>query len=491
MSQLESIRPAVSAFLAQKPIPHYINNQPVLAADGRTHAVLDPATGKTLATISLGGAGEIKRAVDAASAAFPSWAAMPANERAVLLHRWADLMEKHAADLAQIESLDVGKTIGAAESGDIPMSIQCLRYFADHSVQAQYGIPLAIKNMEARVHRAPYGVCGFIFPWNFPFLLFAWGIMPALAAGNTVVVKPSEVTPLSSHFAAQLAIEAGIPAGVVNVVTGLGSETGPALTEHPAVRRMSFTGSPEVGRIISEACGRRLIPCKLELGGKGAAVVFDDVDVAGTAEKLAGAITGNTGQICCTATRWIIHENVAKSFKDAVVAVLKKTKIGPGLDRETTMGPLVSQAQLDRVAGYFEKGKAGGANIVLDCKKVGTGGFFLTPWLLEGKPDNVCFREEIFGPTAFITTFREEQEALDMIHSVDYGLANSVWSADLTRANRIAQNMVVGNSWINAHNVFAYGLPYGGVNRSGMGGGVNYPGTFNDYLREQTIARPL
>jgi aldehyde dehydrogenase (NAD+) len=315
--------------------------------------------------------------------------------------------------------------------------------------------------------------------------------MPALAAGNTVVVKPSEVTPLSSHFAAQLAIEAGIPAGVVNVVTGLGSETGPALTEHPAVRRMSFTGSPEVGRIISEACGRRLIPCKLELGGKGAAVVFDDVDVAGTAEKLAGAITGNTGQICCTATRWIIHENVAKSFKDAVVAVLQKTKIGPGLDRETTMGPLVSQAQLDRVAGYFEKGKAGGANIVLDCKKVGTGGFFLTPWLLEGKPDNVCFREEIFGPTAFITTFREEQEALDMIHSVDFGLANSVWSADLTRANRIAQNMVVGNSWINAHNVFAYGLPYGGVNRSGMGGGVNYPGTFNDYLREQTIARPL
>jgi len=218
---------------------------------------------------------------------------------------------------------------------------------------------------------------------------------------------------------------------------------------------------------------------------------LEDVDVVDTAEKLAAAITGNTGQICCTATRWILHKNIAEDFKGAVIAALAKTRIGPGLDRETTMGPLVSQTQQNRVRGYFEKGCSAGAKVILDCKQPLEEGYFMSPWLLEGSADNLCFQEEIFGPAAFITTFSEEKEALDQIHSVDYGLANSVWSADLHRANRLARLMEVGNSWINAHNVFAYGLPYGGVNRSGMGGGVNSPDAFYDYLRNQTIARPL
>jgi len=491
MSQSDPIRPDVQAFLQLEPIPHYINNEPVLSKDGRVHEVLNPADESVLAKVALGNEAEVDQAARAAQAAFPKWSGMTPNERAVLMHRWADLMEKHAADLAQLESLDVGKTIGAAETSDIPFSLEGLRYFADLSVQAVYDIPLPIKNMEARTHRKPYGVCGFIFPWNFPFLLFNWGIMPALAAGNTVVIKPSEVTPLTSHYAAKLAIEAGIPAGVVNVVSGLGPEVGAAITHHPFVTRMSFTGSPEAGRIVSEACGRRLIPCKLELGGKGAAVVFDDADIAATATQLAGAITGNTGQICCTATRWLVQDRIADDFKNAVVEELRKTRIGPGLDRETQMGPLVSEVQRQRVEGYYQKGIEAGAKAVLECERPRDKGFFVTPHLLEGTPDNPCFLEEIFGPTAYITPFKDEQQALEMVHATDYGLANSVWSADLERADRVARNMIVGNSWINAHNVFAYGLPYGGVNRSGMGGGVNAPDTFYDYLRNQTIARPL
>jgi aldehyde dehydrogenase (NAD+) len=338
-------------------------------------------------------------------------------------------------------------------------------------------------------------VCGFIFPWNFPFTLLCWGIAPALAAGNTVVVKPSEVTPLSSLFVAKLAAEAGLPDGVLNVVNGDGANVGAALAAHRGIKRMSFTGSPEVGKKIGEVCGRNLVPCKLELGGKGAAVVFDDVDVETAATQLAGAITLNTGQVCCTATRWMIHEKIYDRFVGQVTSVLKQTKIGPGLDRDTQMGPLVSEVQRQRVLGYLERGQATGANVVLAGGKIsppqGANGFYVQPALLEGADDNVCCREEIFGPCAYLLRFKDEDAVIAQVNQLAYGLANSVWSADLKRANRVAERLVAGNSWINAHNVFAYGLPYGGVNLSGTGGGVNSPETFNDYLRSQTIARPL
>ena len=481
----------VRDFLAQ-PLPHHIGGQSRLSATGK---VINPSDGSVLAEVSLGGAAEIDLAVAAAAKAFPAWSALRPNERAVLLHRFADTLEKHAAEIAQLESLDVGKAIAAAEGFDVPFGIQCLRYFADLSVHTQYSVPLAIKNMEARTWRVPYGVCGFIFPWNFPFTLLCWGIAPALAAGNTVVVKPSEVTPMSSLFVAKLAVEAGLPPGVLNVVNGDGVSAGAALTSHPLIKRMSFTGSPEIGKKIGEVCGCSLVPCKLELGGKGAAVVFDDVDVDSAATQLAGAITLNTGQVCCTATRWLIHEKIYDRFVSKVTDVLKQTKIGPGLDRETQMGPLVSDVQRQRVLGYLERGKATGARVVLAGGKISpadaANGFYVQPALLEGAEDNVCCREEIFGPCAYLLRFKDEAAAIATVNQLAYGLANSVWSADLKRANRVAERMVAGNSWINAHNVFAYGLPYGGANLSGTGGGVNSPETFNDYLRSQTIARPL
>jgi acyl-CoA reductase-like NAD-dependent aldehyde dehydrogenase len=488
----DSILPAVREFLAQKPIPHFINGAFVPSKNGASEEVLNPSDGEVLATVAFGGAPEVEAAAQAAHKAFPAWSAMSPNERAVILHRLADRMAKDTAVLAQIESLDVGKAILAAEAFDIPFGTEGLRYFADLSTHAQYTLPLAIKNMEAHVHRAPFGVCGFIFPWNFPFDLLMWGIAPALASGNTVVVKPSEITPLSTLYVAKLAAEAGLPPGVLNVVTGDGPGAGSPLAQHPLVRRMSFTGSPEVGARIGEVCGRRIIPCKLELGGKGAAVVLADADVAGAAAKLADALTLNTGQVCCTATRWLVQDRLFDDFVSAATKALQAVKIGPGLDRETKMGPLVSEKQRERVLGYFDKGIADGGRVLL---KGGRGdqprGFFVKPWLIEGTADNVCYREEIFGPAACVTRFGSDDEAVGLVNRLDYGLANSVWTRDLARAKKVAERLVAGNAWINAHNVFAYGLPYGGINRSGLGGGVNSPATFYDYLRDQTIARPL
>jgi aldehyde dehydrogenase (NAD+) len=316
-----------------------------------------------------------------------------------------------------------------------------------------------------------------------------------LAAGNTVVVKPAELTPLSTLYACHLAEQVGIPAGVINVVPGLGETAGAALAGHTGIRRMSFTGSPEVGREVASQAARNLVPCKLELGGKGAAVVFNDVDVSGTARRLANAITGNSGQVCCTATRWMVHEDVLDQLVAEAKEVLGEVTIGAGLDPATTMGPLVSEGQRRRVLGYIDKGLASGATALLQGgelrPKGHEDGYFVSPALLTGDAANVCAREEIFGPVAYVVPFRDEDEVVQTVNSSRYGLANSVWSADLKRAERVAERLVAGNSWINAHNVFAYGLPYGGVNLSGYGGGVNSPETLMDYLRPQTIARPL
>jgi len=486
----------VDAFISEAPLSLFIGGEWVPSKDRQTFQSIDPGTGAVLAEVYNGEREDIDAAVEAARRAFRQscWAEMKPNERGVFLHRLADLVDRDAGILAEIESRDVGKPIAQARF-DIANFSATMRYYADLALHSSRSEPIPARGHEARTVRHPHGVCAFIFPWNFPFLLAGWGISPALAAGNTVVVKPSEDAPLSTLYLARLVKEAGIPPGVVNIVPGLGETAGAALARHPGLNRMSFTGSPEVGRLIGESCGRNLVPVKLELGGKGAAVVFDDVDPETTVDKLAQALTLNTGQVCCTATRWLVHERIYGRFLELAIERLKRVNIGYWNDPQTEMGPLISRKQMDRVLGYLGKGREQGAEAVLEGGAAEVpgkpAGFYVKPAMLAGSPDNVACREEIFGPVSFLLKFGSEEEAVELVNRSPYGLANSVWSADLPRANRVAEALVAANSWINAHNVFVHGVPYAGINLSGMGGGVLGPDTFFDYLRGQSVVRPL
>ncbi|MEX2215977.1 MAG: aldehyde dehydrogenase family protein [Phycisphaeraceae bacterium] len=490
-----SLLPEVESFLSQGPLKAWVGGKEFASSTGETFETHDPGSGEKLAEVHHLSKADVDAAVKAADAAFKNsgWATLSPNDRAVKLHRLADTVEKHKHIIAQIEALDAGK-IEAQALGDVENFIQTLRWFTDLSQHVQRRNVLAVKQHEAWTMRQPWGPCGFIFPWNFPFLLIGWGISPALAAGNTVVIKPAEDTPLSAIYLGRLSKEAGLPDGVINIVTGLGETTGAAVSQHPGFKRMSFTGSPEVGRLVAEACGRNLVPVKLELGGKGAAVVFEDVDVNDTAAKLAGAITFHTGQVCCDATRWLIHKNIYDKFVAAAVDQLKKVHVGYQMDDGTQMGPVVNEKQRQRVLGYLEKGTQGGAKLILPggaAEVAGKKGHYVKPALLEGSLDNVAAKEEIFGPVAYLTPFSNEDEAIKLTNSTDYGLPNSVWSSDLGRCSRVAEAMCAGNSWINAHNVFPHGVPYGGVHKSGLGGGVNSVETLFDYWRSVSVVRPL
>ena len=486
--------PEVEKFLSKDAHGGIIAGNEVFASGGETFQTRDPGTGEVLATVASLQPADVDRAVTAADEAFANadWAQLPANERGVHLHRLADAIEAHKDAIAQIESLDCGKLFAQAQD-DVQNFTETLRYFCGLAQGLSLQTAIPVSGHEASVVRHPWGPCAFIIPWNFPFLLCGWGVSPAMVAGNTCIVKPAEDTPLSTLYLAHLAKEAGIPDGVINVVPGLGETAGAALSRHPSICRMSFTGSPEVGRLVASSCGANLVPVKLELGGKGAAVVFDDVDIPDAAEKLVNAITFHTGQVCCDATRWLIQEPIYDTFVNECVDRLKAIRIGYQMDGETQMGPVVSETQHKRILSYLERGVGEGAEAVLEggAAETGRNGHYVKPALLAGPLDNVAAREEIFGPVAYLAPFKDEDHGIRLANDTPYGLANSVWSADLGRCQRVAAQFETGNGWINSHNVVVHGVPYGGIKQSGMGGGVVSIETLMDYYRGISVIRPL
>ena len=327
ISPLSRLLPEVTQFLNNNSFPGFVGGKDYPAATGELIATIDPGSGNKIADIHDLAAAEVDHAVDIANLAFPAWSTLSQADRGAVLLRLADAVEQRKPIIAQIEALEAGKIEAQAE-GDVQNFVDTLRYFVQLAEGVETRTKLDVADHDAWTYKQPWGACAFIFPWNFPFLLIGWGISPALAAGNTVVIKPAEDTSLSAIYLAQLATEIGVPDGVINVVTGRGETAGAALTNNTEIKRMSFTGSPEVGQLVAAACGRNLVPVKLELGGKGAAVVFDDVDVADTAEKLVGAITFHTGQVCCDATRWMIHSDIYDEFLEHCKDRLEQVRIG-------------------------------------------------------------------------------------------------------------------------------------------------------------------
>ena len=398
----------VETFLSRGTFASFVGGKEFPASSGSSVATIDPGSGSKLGEIHDLSADEVDQAVDIASQAFPAWAGLTVEDRSKILLRLADAVEEHKAVIGQIEALDAGK-IEAQAQGDVQNFVDTLRYFVELAQQVEPRTKLNSPGYDAWTYKQPWGACAFIFPWNFPFLLIGWGISPALAAGNTVIIKPAEDTSLSALYLAELAKKIGVPDGVINVVTGRGAIAGAALTNNSKIKRMSFTGSPEVGQMVGESCGRNLVPVKLELGGKGAAIVFDDVNVKATAEALVGAITFHSGQVCCDATRWLIHEKIYDEFVGYCVDLMKNVRIGHPLDPASQMGPVVNPKQCTRVLGYLERGQAEGAKCLVGGGAASVDGFkghYVQPALLGGSLDNVAAREEIFGPVAYVEILR-------------------------------------------------------------------------------------
>jgi aldehyde dehydrogenase (NAD+) len=492
-AQMTDLLPDVSAFLASGPLPMFIGGKWMDAADGGRFISFDPGTGEALVEVAEGTARDVHRAVQAATKVFrqSDWATMREDARSAILRRLADLVDAQTPALAQLESLDTGKPLAQAAKFDVPNVAHTLRCFVDLALQTGLRKPLTAAGGESYWMRLPYGVCAFVLPWNYPLLLLGWAISPALAAGNTVVLKPSQETPLTSLYFCRLAEEAGIPEGVINVVPGPGETAGAALASHPGIQRMGFIGSAESAKKIAAICGANLIPLKLTLGVKGTAMIFDDVDVGRTAAALTGAIAMNSGQACCTAARWLIHQRIAEQLIGQVTENLSRLSIGHGLDPHTDMGPVVSQKQMDRVLGYIDRGIKEGARTefeggpaqVVETPK----GFYVKPCLLSGREDNICFREEILGPVVYIRRFREEQEAAALVNDAPLAMANSVWTRDPHRARRMAETMAGGTSWINPFALCQPAPAYSGSTSAWLGGVAPGPEALLEYLRPRSI----
>ncbi len=448
------------------------------AASGKTFEVWNPATGETLAHVAEGDSEDIDRAVKTARAAFEggAWPTMSPSDRGRLMHRLGDLILEHGDELAALETLDNGKPYGVARAADIPLAADLFHFMSGFTTKL-YGqtIQPSVPYMpDAEWHayslREPVGVVGQIIPWNFPLLMAAWKLGPALASGCTVVLKPAEQTPLSALRLGELILEAGIPEGVVNVVPGFGETAGAALAAHPDVDKVAFTGSTEVGKLIVKAAAGNLKKLTLELGGKSPNVVYADADPATAIAGAAHSIFFNHGQCCAAGSRLFVEESMFDEVAEGVSTAAKDIKVGSGLDPDMHMGPLVSQEQLERVTGYLRSGAEEGARAMAGGERVGDKGYFVQPTVFaDTTPDMRIETEEIFGPVVTVKPFKNEEDVLPVANGTAFGLAAGIWTTDLAKAHRTAKRLRAGTVWVNCYNVFDAALPFGGYKESGWG----------------------
>lgn len=480
MSAVIAVQPSPSATAAaflKRPARLLIGGEWVQAHSSKTIPVVDPATGKTIGAVADADSADVDKAVAAARSALESgpWAELKPSERQALIWRLSDLIDAHAEELAELESIDNGKTKAMASIVDIPGTRDYFRYMAGWATKIE-GATIDVSSgppgtkINAFTRREPVGVVAQIIPWNFPLAMAAWKLGPALAAGCTCILKPAEQTPLTALRLGELIVEAGFPPGVVNILTGYGETTGAALVRHPGVDKVAFTGSIEVGKIVNKAATDTLKRVSLELGGKSPVIVLPDADVEVAAKGAAGAIFFNAGQVCAAGSRLYVHRKIFDKVVEGVGEAAKSIRLGPGLDPATQMGPLVSAEQQERVLKYIDSGRAEGATVVTGGDRPDHPGYFVKPTVLAATRNDIrVVQEEIFGPVLVAQRFDELDEIAALANSTSYGLSASIWSNNLQAVHRLIPKIKAGTVWVNCHGFVDPNMPFGGFKQSGIG----------------------
>ncbi len=471
-----------------------IDNQWVPSESGRTFGTFNPATGEEIAQVAEADAADVDKAVKAARYAFERgpWRKTNASERGRLLYRLADLVEQHAEELARLESLDNGMPIGIALGVELPLTIAAYRYYAGWA-DKNHGKTIPINgNYFCYTRHEAVGVVGQIIPWNFPLLMQSWKLGPALAMGNTVIMKPAEQTPLTALRVGELIVEAGFPAGVVNILPGYGPTAGGAIASHMDIDKVAFTGSTEVGHLIMEAAAKsNLKRISMELGGKNPNIVFADADMDQAIEGCHVGLFFHQGQACCAGSRLFVEEKVYDEFVEKSVARAKRRTVGDPLDARTEQGPQVDGIQFDKVMSYIDSGKCEGAELLTGGSRAGDRGYFIEPTVFAGVRDEMKIaREEIFGPVMSILKFHDLEEVVDRSNRTTYGLVGGVWTRDISKALAIANGVRAGTIWVNCYDVFDAAAPFGGFKQSGIGREMGEYG-LHEYSEVKTVTIKL